>query len=100
GTVLVHAETAGGPGLPIEAPRRHMGLKRGLEGRHELLKFVEGQTGEIQELRRAGLQIGELDMGHRWGLLSWEAQYIINRDNLNGNNTLEIKAHRSGHLHL
>src|SRR5262245_18483429 len=59
-----------------------MGLERGLEGRHELLKFVEGHTGEIQELRRAGLQIGELYMGHRWCLQSWEAQYIINRDNL------------------
>jgi len=70
GTGLVHAETAGGPGLPIEAPRRHMGVKRDLEGRHQLLEFVEGHTGEIQKLRRAGLQIGELYMGHRWCLLS------------------------------
>jgi hypothetical protein len=60
----------GSPGLPIEAPRRHMRLKRGLEGRHQLLKFVEGHTGEIQELRRAGLQIGERYMGHKWRLLA------------------------------
>src|SRR5262245_22303248 len=60
-----------------------MRLERRLEGRDEQLKLVEGQTGEIQELRGTGLQIGELHMGHRWYLLSWEAQYIINRDNLN-----------------
>jgi len=32
-----------------------MGLERGLEGRDELLKLVERQAGEIQELHRAGL---------------------------------------------
>src|SRR5262249_43958742 len=85
GTILVHTETAGGPGLPLETPRRHMRLERRLEGRDELLKLVEGQTGEIQEFRGTGLQIGELYMGHRWYLLSWEAQYIINRDNLKCN---------------
>jgi hypothetical protein len=40
-------------------------------------------AGEIQELRRAGLQIGKPYTGHSWCLLSWEAQYSINRDNLN-----------------
>src|SRR5262249_27129808 len=74
---------AGGPGFPIEAPRRHMRLEGGLEGRDQLLKLVEGQTGEIQELQRAGLYIGKPDTGHLWYLLSREAQYIINRDNLN-----------------
>jgi hypothetical protein len=34
-------------------------LERGLEGRDEELKLVEGYTGEIQELHRAGLQRGE-----------------------------------------
>src|SRR5215831_6908026 len=69
-----------------------MGLKRSLEGWDQLLKFVEGHTGEIQELRRARLQIGELYMGHRWCLLSWEAQYIINRDNLNYTNVYRVFA--------
>jgi hypothetical protein len=32
GTVLLHAQRAGGAGFPIEAPRRHMGLERGLAG--------------------------------------------------------------------
>jgi len=59
-----------------------MCLERRLEGRDEQLKLVEGHTGEIQALRGTGLQIGELHMGHRWYLLSWEAKYIINRDNL------------------
>jgi hypothetical protein len=36
-----------------------MGVERGLEGRDELLKLVERQAGEIQELQRAGLHIGE-----------------------------------------
>src|SRR5262249_19080338 len=80
--VLVHAKLAGRPRLPIEAPRRHMRVERRLEGREEQLKLVEGPTGEIQELHGTGLQIGELHMGHRWYLLSWEAQYTINRDNL------------------
>jgi hypothetical protein len=43
--------TGGRPRLPIKAPRRHRRLKRGLEGRHQLLKFVERQTGHIQEQR-------------------------------------------------
>jgi len=64
GAVLVYAKAAGGPGFPIEAPRRHMGLEGGLEGRDQLLKLVEGQTGEIQELQRAGLYIGKPDTGH------------------------------------
>src|SRR5439155_13907649 len=47
------------------------------------LKLLEGHTGDIQELRGAGLQIGEPYTGHRRCLLSWEAQYTINRDKLN-----------------
>jgi hypothetical protein len=55
GAVLVHGKPARGPRLPIHAPRRHPGLERGLEGRNQLLKLVEGHAGEIQELYRAGL---------------------------------------------
>jgi len=57
--VLVDGKPAGRPGFPIEAPRRHTRVERGLEGRHQLLKLVEGHAGEIQELHRAGLQLGE-----------------------------------------
>src|SRR6266446_10726532 len=57
--VLVHAQPAGGAGLPSEAPRRHVGLERRLKGRNELGKLVEGQAGEIQQRRRARLHIGK-----------------------------------------
>ena len=77
GAVLIHAKLAGGPGLPIEAPCRHMGVEGGLEGRDQLRKLVERQAREIQELHGAGLQIGEPYTGHTWCLLSWEAQYTI-----------------------
>src|SRR6266446_1686645 len=60
-----------------------MRLEGRLKGWDQLLKLVEGQAGEIQELRRARLHIGKLYTGHAWCLLLWEAQYTINRDNLN-----------------
>src|SRR5499427_6184480 len=80
--VLVDGKLARRPGFAIEAPRGHMRLKRRLKGRDELLKLVECQTRQIQELCRAGLHVGALDIAHLWYLLSWEAQYIINRDKL------------------
>ena len=58
-TVLVDREPAGDPGFLIEAPRGQMRVERRLEGRDQLLKLVEGQAGEIQELRGASLQIGK-----------------------------------------
>jgi hypothetical protein len=76
-TVLVHREPAGGPRLPSEAPRRQRRLVRGLKRRDQLLKLVEGQTGEIQELGGACLHLGESYTGHLWCLLSWEAEYTI-----------------------
>jgi len=59
GAVFVDGKPASRPRFPIHLPRRHTGLKRGLEGRDQLLKLVERQAGEIQELHRAGLQRGE-----------------------------------------
>jgi len=59
GAVLVDGKPARGPRLPIHPPRRHPGLERGLEGRDQLLKLVEGHAGEIQELCGAGLQVSE-----------------------------------------
>ena len=63
-TVLVHRGPAGGPRLPIEAPRGHMRLERRLKRRDEALKLVERHAGEIEKLCRAGLHIGELYTGH------------------------------------
>jgi hypothetical protein len=36
-----------------------MRLKRGLKGRDQLVKLAHGQTGQIQDLGRAALEIGE-----------------------------------------
>jgi hypothetical protein len=60
-----------------------MRLERGLKGRDEELKLVEGQAGKIEELCGAILHVSEPYMRHWWCLLLWEAQYTINRDNLN-----------------
>src|SRR5437773_964996 len=59
-----------------------MRLERGLKWRNELLKLVERETGHIQEFRGVGLHVDEPYTGHTRCLLSWEAQYTINRDNL------------------
>jgi hypothetical protein len=83
GAVAIDGKLAGRPGFAIEPPYGHMRLEGRLKGRDQLLKLVEVQAGEIQELRRARLHIGKLYTGHAWCLLLWEAQYTINRDNLN-----------------
>src|SRR5712691_5280300 len=70
GTVFVDGTLAGGAGCPIEAPRGHRRLERGLKGWDELLKLVERQAREIQELRGAGLQISEPYTSHGTCLLS------------------------------
>jgi hypothetical protein len=59
GAVAVHGKPTSGPRLPIHPPRRHPGLERGLEGRDQLLKLVQRQAREIQELYRTGLQLGK-----------------------------------------
>jgi hypothetical protein len=58
GAVFVDGKLAGGAGFPIEAPHRHMGVERSLEGRNEKLKLVGRQAGQIQELCGARLYIG------------------------------------------
>src|SRR3989442_6927124 len=47
-----------------------MALERGLEGRDQLLKLVKRHAREIEELRRAGLQLGEPYTSHGSCLLS------------------------------
>ena len=59
-----------------------MRLERSLKGRDYLPKLVHGQTGQIEHLGRAALQIGEPSRAHGDGLLSLEAQHTINRDEL------------------
>ena len=82
GTGRVHAQPTGGPRLPLEPPRRHVGLKRGLERRDQLLKFVERQAGHIQARCGAILHVGALAIRHESCRLLREAQYAINRDKL------------------
>ena len=76
-TVLVDRESAGGPGFPSEASHGHMCLARGLKGRDEELKLVQGQAGEIQELCGTSPHIDESYTDHTWCLLSVEAQRTI-----------------------
>ena len=64
GTGRVHAQPTGGPRLPLEPPRRHVGLKRGLTGREQWLQLVEAQAGQIQALRGVALHIGAPYPGH------------------------------------
>jgi len=59
GAVFVHGKPTSGPRFSIHPPDRHTGLERVLEGRDQLLKLGERHTREIQELYRAGLQLGE-----------------------------------------
>jgi hypothetical protein len=59
GAVLVDGKPARRPGFAIEAPRSHMRVKRGLKGREQELKLLEGQAGQIQELCGTGLRIAQ-----------------------------------------
>jgi hypothetical protein len=81
-TILVGRVPPGGARFPIEAPVGHVALERGLKGWDQLLKLVHGETGQIHDLHRAGLEIGEPSRAHSSGLLSLEAQYTLNRDEL------------------
>jgi hypothetical protein len=67
---------------PITAPRGHLGLKGRLNRRDQGPQLLQGQTGQIQHRKRAGLERGDASMPHGSGLLSLEAQHIINRNKL------------------
>lgn len=58
-TVLVGGVPPGGARLPIEAPGGHMRLERGFTGRDQRLKLGHCETGQIEQLCGAGLEIGE-----------------------------------------
>jgi len=79
-TVLVRGVPSGEARLSVEAPVGHMGLERGLTGLDQLDKLAHGETGQIQDLRGAGPDIGTSYMSHGSGLLSLEGQDSINRD--------------------
>ncbi len=69
-------------GFSIEAPRCHMRVERGLEGRNQALKLLESEAGHIQGLRGARLHIDTPQTGHKGYLLFLEVQYTTNRDKL------------------
>ena len=52
--VFVHAKLANGARFPIEPPRRHMHLEGSLEGRDQLRKLVQRQTGHITTIACSG----------------------------------------------
>src|SRR6266850_1689713 len=58
---------------PIAAPLGPRGLKGGRKRRDEPPTRLQRQTGHIQPLERAALEIGEASMPHGCGLLSVEA---------------------------
>jgi hypothetical protein len=58
-TVGVRRIPACGAELPIETPVGHMGWEGGLKGWDQLPQLVYGETGPIEHLGRAGLEIGE-----------------------------------------
>ena len=58
-TIPIGGIPAGRARLPIEAPLGHMGLKGGLKRRDHAPKLIQGQTGQIQHLKRAALDVGE-----------------------------------------
>ena len=60
----------------------HLALIRGLKGEDQPLKLVHGETGKIQDLRRASLEIDDPSHSHSGSLLSLEAQYTLNQDEL------------------
>jgi hypothetical protein len=80
--VLVGGVPTGGARLSVEPPCRHMVLECGLNGWHQLPKLLQRETGQIEHLGRTGLEISEPSRSHGGGLLSLEAQDIINRDDL------------------
>ena len=82
GTVALDGTLAGGPGCSIQAPRRHVALKRRRQGRDQRLECVERHAGQSQELRGAIRHVRALSMSHEQCLLAWEAPYTLNRDNL------------------
>jgi hypothetical protein len=58
-TVLIGRLATGGAWLPLEPPAGHMGLEGGFEGWHSRLQLVHRETGQVQDLRGAGLDVGE-----------------------------------------
>src|SRR5882724_8677061 len=58
-TVLIGRVPAGGARLAIEAPGGHMSLESGLKRRNQLLQLLQRETGQIQHLRGASLDVGE-----------------------------------------
>jgi hypothetical protein len=81
-TVLVGRLPTGRARLPIETPRGHMGLERALKRREQGPKLLQGETGQLQHRRGAGLDVGEPSIPHGCDLLSSEAQSILNRHKL------------------
>jgi hypothetical protein len=65
GAVLIDRKAARRAGRPIKAPDGHMGLEGGFKRRHEELKLLQRQAGEIQKLRGTGRDIGIAAAGHK-----------------------------------
>jgi putative transposase len=89
-TVLISGLPADRARLPIEAPLGHVGVKGGLKRRDQAPTLLQGQTGQIPHLERAGREVDEASIPHRCGLLSLAAQDIINRNKLYSSQLEEV----------
>jgi hypothetical protein len=58
-TVRIGRIPAGGTRPPIKAPVGHVRFERSLKGWDQVLKLIEGETGQIEHLCRAGLKLSE-----------------------------------------
>ena len=56
-----------GTWLPVEVPLGYLGLEHSLKGRDQLPQLVHSETGQIQPLHRAGLDVGEASTPHGCG---------------------------------
>jgi hypothetical protein len=72
-TVLISRVPAGGARLAVETPGGYMRLEGGLNRWNPRLPRLHGETGQIQRLCTANLEIGESSRAHGGGLLLLEA---------------------------
>jgi hypothetical protein len=80
---VLEAHTAPGDArLPVEAPVAHRRLERRFKGWDQRAQLLHGETGQIQDLHGAGLDLGTPSISPGDGLPSLEAKDTINRDQL------------------
>jgi hypothetical protein len=78
--VRVGRRPPGGTRPSIEAPGGHRRLERRVKRRHQLPTLLYRQTGQVEPLGGAGLEVGKPSRAHSGGLRSSEAHGPTKRD--------------------